>query len=149
MDATFQNTLSEIIQMHLDSGKIYDEALKATKVEILREFLSDFRDKHIKFATLLAVSESGEHSETVIEHAPMRKQEEKLYGALEGENEFQLYDICLHNERSIMKRYEDALARNDNPGDNFQQNLETITTIVRRLERAKTVPSFKNILVDL
>lgn len=149
MDATYQNTISEIIQMHLDSGKIYDEAIKSTDTAIFREFLSDFRDKHVKFASLLTDSEAGRNSEALIEQAPMHKKQEQLYAALEENNEFQLYDICLYNERSIMKKYEDALARNDDPGKNFQQNLETITTIVRRLERAKKVPSFKNILVDL
>jgi hypothetical protein len=149
MNASYTEAISKLIQMHLDSSKIYQEVTNDIKFEKLNEFFADFHKKHIAFAHKLKDGLGAGFTEDLVEHAPLRRREDELFEAVRTDNEFSVYELCLTNERQLMKRYEDALAINDDPGAAFHENLETISTIVRRLERAKTVPAVKNILVDL
>ena len=149
MNTSHTEAVSKIVQMHLDSSKIYQKVIHDAGVEDLSAFFSDFHKMHETFAKRLQEGSETELLEDLVERAPLLKQEEELFAAADTDNEVKIYEICLSNERQIMKCYEEALTVEEHPSKAFKKNLDTISTIVRRLERAKTVPSIKNILVDL
>ncbi|MEM1325831.1 MAG: hypothetical protein AAGI23_07755 [Bacteroidota bacterium] len=149
MNASYIEAISKLIQMHLDSSNTYQKVIHDIDFEELSNFFADFHKKHKVFADRLQQDHKDISLEEIVEYAPISKREDELFIAARENDEFKVYQVCLDNERHIMKCYEDALTTEDNAQEGFQKNLDTIATIVRRLERAKMVPAVKNVLVDL